>query len=566
MAKNKRKPPAAAVKRTQSLHAPVPSHTNQDGSPVPSCISAPGHGTTSPQEVDGSPVANSKPDGSLVDNPMASGSPVDNTNGSLVDNTNGSLEKVLEEGCYEDEDLGEEHLDFSCSEEDYPPSSPVTVVPDLVAGSVEKSHCVAPLNPRGTQSTPVVPAPPACPKGATFTPSGSAPVDTTAAPSPVSGKWRDLFSSNRNTSSCPKLMHFSALHDNESCPLLTEDLDHSCDDWKLCAIGYVSGKFPGYKALKSIIANVWKCEATLTMHESGWLIYKFLNEEDKFSVLCGGPYLVYGRPLILRPMSDYFDFSSSEMTQVPVWIKFPNLPLKCWTPRCLSKLASILGKPIQCDKLTATKERASYARVLVEVDLLSELRSSINVTLPNGNPHIQRVIYETLPKYCKLCKVLGHSTGACAKGKAEVRSVKKVDAASVTSEGNVNDKGSVFTRLTPVADSLGDDPPAVAPPVESTPIVTPPVDGPELDAPSNPSVSPVAPDGQPRPQATPASVEEWQPVRNRRNNAGNKRRTQTPSPVNGNPTPQTMFPPRGKLLPYQLILLQTRPPFVQLQV
>ncbi|KAJ6349604.1 hypothetical protein OIU77_007060 [Salix suchowensis] len=300
MAKNKRKPPAAAVKRTQSLHAPVPSHTNQDGSPVPSCISAPGHGTTSPQEVDGSPVANSKPDGSLVDNPTASGSPVDNTNGSPVDNTNGSLEKVLEEGCYEDEDLGEEHLDFSCSEEDYPPSSPVTVVPDLVAGSVEKSHCVAPLNPRATQSTPVVPAPPACPKGATFTPSGSAPVDTTAAPSP-----------------------------------------------------------------------------------------------------------------------------------------------------------------------------------------------------------------------------------------AEVRSVKKVDAASVTSEGNVNDKGSVFTRLTPVADSLGDDPPAVAPPVESTPIVTPPVDGPELDAPSNPSVSPVAPDGQPRPQATPASVEEWQPVRNRRNNAGNKRRTQTPSPVNG---------------------------------
>ncbi|KAJ6775596.1 hypothetical protein OIU79_018716 [Salix purpurea] len=113
---------------------------------------------------------------------------------------------------------------------------------------------------------------------------------------------------------------------------------------------------------------------------------------------------------------------------------------------------------------------------------------------------------------------------------AEVRSVKKVDAASETSEGNVNDKGSVFTRLTP---ALGDDPPVVAPPVENTPIATPPVDGPELDAPSNLSVSSVDPDVQPRPQATPASVEEWQPVRNRRNNAGIKRQTQTPSPTNG---------------------------------
>jgi hypothetical protein len=68
---------------------------------------------------------------------------------------------------------------------------------------------------------------------------------------------------------------FSALNDIQSCPLLTEDLDHSCDDWKLCAIGYVSGKFPGYRALKGIIGNIWKCEAALTIYESGWLVCKF---------------------------------------------------------------------------------------------------------------------------------------------------------------------------------------------------------------------------------------------------------------------------------------------------
>ncbi|KAJ6993651.1 hypothetical protein NC653_016705 [Populus alba x Populus x berolinensis] len=170
---------------------------------------------------------------------------------------------------------------------------------------------------------------PASPKGATFTPSSSVKAGNPHVPLLVNGKWRDLFSSNINILFCPKLRHFLALHDISSCPFLTEDLDHSCDDWKLCVIGYVFGKFLGYRALNSIIENVWKCEATLTMHKSGWLVYKFQNEEDKCPVLCGGPYLVYGRPLILRSMSKYFDFSSSEMTQVPVWIKFPNLPLKC---------------------------------------------------------------------------------------------------------------------------------------------------------------------------------------------------------------------------------------------
>ena len=95
-------------------------------------------------------------------------------------------------------------------------------------------------------------------------------------------------------------------------------------------MGYVSGKRPGYGALNSIISNVWKCESILTIHDSGWLVYRFKTEEAKLTVLSGGPYLVYGRPLILRPMTQFFYFSSEEMSRVPVWVKFPNLPLYCY--------------------------------------------------------------------------------------------------------------------------------------------------------------------------------------------------------------------------------------------
>jgi len=263
-------------------------------------------------------------------------------------------------------------------------------------------------------------------------------------------------------------------------------------------------------------------------------------------VLCGGSYLVYGRPLILRPMSEYFDFSSSEMSQVLVWIKFPNLPLKCWTPRCLSKLASVLGKPLQCDKLTATKERVSYARVLVEVDLLADLRSSINVTLPNGNPLIQRVIYETLPKFCKHCKVLGHSTGACSKGKEEARTVEKANSAYVTSKENVKGKESVFTRLSPVVDTLVDTLSVAASPIKVPHVAPSPVDGPELDTPTVPSESCVAQVRQPCSQATAAGSEEWQTICKMRHNSRNKRQTLTLLPTEGNPPSQQHVSSKGK--------------------
>jgi hypothetical protein len=144
-------------------------------------------------------------------------------------------------------------------------------------------------------------------------------------------------------------------------------------------------------------------------------VYQFKNVDDKLVVLAEGPYLVYGRRLLLKPMTEYFDFSTEYMTKVPVWVKFPNLPLKCWSVQGLSKIASVLGKPLQSDKLTTTMERLSFARVLIEIELLDDLPSSIPICLPNSTALNQSVVYETLPKFYKHCRVLGHSTGACPK-------------------------------------------------------------------------------------------------------------------------------------------------------
>ena len=50
----------------------------------------------------------------------------------------------------------------------------------------------------------------------------------------------------------------------------------------------------------------------------------------------------------------------------------------------------------------------------MELDLLVDLKSFVDIILPNGALLIQPVIYETLPRFCKLCKVLGHKMGACS--------------------------------------------------------------------------------------------------------------------------------------------------------
>jgi hypothetical protein len=76
----------------------------------------------------------------------------------------------------------------------------------------------------------------------------------------------------------------------------------------------------------------------------------------------------------------------------------------------------MIGKSIHYNDPIAKMTRLLYVRVLIEVDLLSNLPSFVNVILPNDTSLPQQIMYESLPYFCKQCKILGHSTLTCIKG------------------------------------------------------------------------------------------------------------------------------------------------------
>ena len=382
---------------------------------------------------------------------------------------------VLVEDCSDDDDYDADEVDYSASGgsskffcSPVPPSTG-TILPDTPPSVLRAS----PLCSSGQPAIPVAtstvtgPSPVPAPQHHTSGPAVGnhnlppvisppaevSPSGTSHSPAPI-GQWRDLFASNRSTITGPKLPFLPSSCDDLPCDLSPDDFDITYDIWQLCIVGYVAGKSPGFKALSNIISSSWKCEASLSIHESGWLVYKFKTVDDKLAVLANGPYLIYGRPLIIKAMPEYFDFGADEMSCVPVWVKFPGLPFKCWSRRCLSRIANKLGTPIQSDQLTCNMARVSYARVLVELNLLADLKSSIVINLPNGSTLTQPVIYETLPRFCKLCKVLGHNTGTCTSTSTSSPTPvvarplgKQRHPSSVTTKGR-----SVFDRLGPVAE------------------------------------------------------------------------------------------------------------------
>jgi len=250
--------------------------------------------------------------------------------------------------------------------------------------------------------------------------------------------WVNLFRDNRNLGKGIKLDAFE--EDGDMVLIEEEDVDVVEEAWGYCLVGQFAGRFPGLAAVHSLKEG-WKVKCTHWIHRSGWIVFKFLSEEDRLKVLDGGPYFAYGRNLMLKIMPRCFRFGGEDVAIIPVWIQLPDLPLDCWNARALSKIASRVGKPITTDKLTRTKERLSFARVMVEVDASKELVTTVEMRLPTGEVYHQLVVFEFIPKYCRKCKTFGHVEGDCNKESVERKysafmPKRKLQAGGVTARSN----------------------------------------------------------------------------------------------------------------------------------
>jgi len=180
--------------------------------------------------------------------------------------------------------------------------------------------------------------PSAFPSNVTPSPAGAtslaSPVKDKSLPGYSRGAPPDTPPGTSNSQSLA-LVHFLEYASSASCHLQETDVSALVVKWKFCLIGYVAGKFPGYASMLTYISRTWQHKAHFTMHDSGWLIFAFFSKMEMLDVLGGGPYSVFGRPLILKVMPDFFDFQSTDMTTMPTWVRFPNLPLRCWNPICL---------------------------------------------------------------------------------------------------------------------------------------------------------------------------------------------------------------------------------------
>lgn len=106
------------------------------------------------------------------------------------------------------------------------------------------------------------------------------------------------------------------------------------------------------------------------------IIVNFQGERDFLRFYSRMLWYVGDFPMRMFKWSSEFHVER-ESSIVPIWFKFPKLPISFFHPKALFFLASLFGSPLWLDSATLSLKRPSVARIQVETDLLKKLPSRV---------------------------------------------------------------------------------------------------------------------------------------------------------------------------------------------
>lgn len=241
-----------------------------------------------------------------------------------------------------------------------------------------------------------------------------------SVPKVESGDWASLFKTDRMMGS---LHHFLPKKNGGKTFVYPPDdiVEEGISKWNSSLVGQFMDKPLPYFLVQKAVRLMWSQfgEVEVFSLENGMFIFRFQDVATCEEVLKSKLWHVSNKPLILRKWQPGMQVLKLTLTSVPVWVKFVHLPMEFWTPKCLSYVASGVGKPLYADKVIEDQKRLGFARVLVEIDINSDCPKEIIICKRNGDTIPIAVEYPWLPPKCSTCGGFGHAAYACAKREKE---------------------------------------------------------------------------------------------------------------------------------------------------
>ncbi|KAF3787887.1 hypothetical protein EJ110_NYTH09643 [Nymphaea thermarum] len=178
-----------------------------------------------------------------------------------------------------------------------------------------------------------------------------------------------------------------------------------------------------FQALRQLWINI-NCPK-FSVIGNGRFLVRVSSEEELREVLCK-KWVVGGRFLITSRWKPGTELRLNEEESIPLWIRFPQLPILFWNSYSFKAIAQGMGASfIRADECTMHRDKLSFARVCIDVPLNFKPVPKITIEV-RGKKISQDVLYESRVRYCSVCGTTSHYEVACKnKGSAVTADVEE---------------------------------------------------------------------------------------------------------------------------------------------
>lgn len=128
-----------------------------------------------------------------------------------------------------------------------------------------------------------------------------------------------------------------------------EDLQEGSTDWKFTLVGCVAMTEVSWAYMRKFIISRWKGITPLVIaKQNGEFLFTFSNHEEVTKIYESLTF-VFDHPLLLKRYEPGMIIGKHLFDLSTVWIRLLGLILELWTPKLLSRVVSLIGRPLMTD-------------------------------------------------------------------------------------------------------------------------------------------------------------------------------------------------------------------------
>ncbi|XP_015060309.1 uncharacterized protein LOC107006214 [Solanum pennellii] len=163
------------------------------------------------------------------------------------------------------------------------------------------------------------------------------------------------------------------------CEIDFEDINTELAYWKNAIVCYILGSYLLITIMNGYVRRIRGNHEVdkVSMLKNRIVLVHFDTIEGKNVVLQGGIYHFDSKPVIVKAWNPDMEFSKEVLSTFPIWVKLPGLEFKYWSLKGLSKIGSLIGKPLMVYNHTENKMRLSFARLPIEVKMDTTLPEKV---------------------------------------------------------------------------------------------------------------------------------------------------------------------------------------------